>query len=158
MIVHVGGKRTHGRYLLLRQRVEVGVLWAIGLDAYLSAGPLKFNTHLPFFCSFQGINLVLVKSWPCKPRIQLSLEGNRISCLNQQWRRNCKTTRSLQLLMVTWMIMTRWTLQWLISMPGHNGFMGKLQMPRYACDCYSSPSLYSCWQDSWIWGNVWMSL
>lgn len=23
MIVHVGGKRTHGRYLLLRQRVEV---------------------------------------------------------------------------------------------------------------------------------------
>ncbi|KAK3413836.1 hypothetical protein EUGRSUZ_I02368 [Eucalyptus grandis] len=24
MIVHVGGKRTHGRYLLLRQRVEVG--------------------------------------------------------------------------------------------------------------------------------------
>jgi hypothetical protein len=25
MIVHVGGKRTHGRYLLLRQRVEVCV-------------------------------------------------------------------------------------------------------------------------------------
>lgn len=24
MIVHVGGKRTHKRYLLLRQRVEVG--------------------------------------------------------------------------------------------------------------------------------------
>ncbi|KAL4318709.1 hypothetical protein GQ457_18G017420 [Hibiscus cannabinus] len=26
MIVHVGGKRTHGRYLLLRQRVEPGRL------------------------------------------------------------------------------------------------------------------------------------
>ncbi|CAN1256083.1 B-box zinc finger protein 19 [Linum perenne] len=25
MVVHVGGKRTHGRYLLLRQRVEVCV-------------------------------------------------------------------------------------------------------------------------------------
>lgn len=23
MIVHVGGKRTHGRYLLIRQRIEV---------------------------------------------------------------------------------------------------------------------------------------
>ncbi|XP_039058673.1 B-box zinc finger protein 19-like isoform X2 [Hibiscus syriacus] len=32
MIVHVGGKRTHGRYLLLRQRVEPGRLEELGLQ------------------------------------------------------------------------------------------------------------------------------
>ncbi|XP_039006939.1 B-box zinc finger protein 19-like isoform X2 [Hibiscus syriacus] len=33
MIVHVGGKRTHGRYLLLRQRVEPGSLEELGLPS-----------------------------------------------------------------------------------------------------------------------------
>lgn len=34
MTVHVGGKRTHGRYLLLRQRVEVSFYSFIDLDCY----------------------------------------------------------------------------------------------------------------------------
>ena len=34
MTVHVGGKRTHGRYLLLRQRVEVSFYSLTNLDCY----------------------------------------------------------------------------------------------------------------------------
>lgn len=45
MIVHVGGKRTHGRYLVLRQRIEVclSVLKAVNfLVLYVFLGLLSF--------------------------------------------------------------------------------------------------------------------
>ena len=38
MIVHVGGKRTHGRYLLLRQRVEVCHLSLKRIGSYIPPG------------------------------------------------------------------------------------------------------------------------
>ncbi|XP_052879356.1 B-box zinc finger protein 19-like isoform X4 [Gossypium arboreum] len=46
MIVHVGGKKTHGRYLLLRQRVEVLVLCSFRVIRRLNrvkTGEAKIN-------------------------------------------------------------------------------------------------------------------
>lgn len=43
MIVHVGGKRTHGRYLLLRQRVEVKLLFLFYRISYLNKTSMQLN-------------------------------------------------------------------------------------------------------------------
>lgn len=48
MIVHVGGKRTHGRYLRLRQRVEVCHCRENGVMLFCF---VKFPTELTFFNS-----------------------------------------------------------------------------------------------------------
>ena len=63
MIVHVGGKRTHGRYLLLRQRVEVCNFYTERLESQSSFCYVKFLLEtFCLFCSFQGINLVILRS------------------------------------------------------------------------------------------------
>lgn len=63
MIVHVGGKRTHGRYLLLRQRVEVCNCYTERLESQSSFCYVKFLLEtFCLFCSFQGINLVILRS------------------------------------------------------------------------------------------------
>lgn len=48
MTVHVGGKRTHGRYLLLRQRVEVIFLThnQLGISVTCIFLALKFRNSL----------------------------------------------------------------------------------------------------------------
>ena len=51
MIVHVGGKRTHGRYLLLRQRVEVCDSL---LDRFLSFLYLEMLKLFPFVVVSRG--------------------------------------------------------------------------------------------------------
>ena len=50
MIVHVGGKRTHGRYLLLRQRVEVcySLLEGLGSASFIT----YVKAYLPKFTPF----------------------------------------------------------------------------------------------------------
>jgi hypothetical protein len=64
MIVHVGGKRTHGRYLLLRQRVEVCNCYTEILESQSCYFYVKFFFEtICLFCSFQGINyLVILRS------------------------------------------------------------------------------------------------
>lgn len=50
MAVHVGGKRTHGRYLLLRQRVEVCLSL---LERFCTFSvPCKWSSEFIFFDTF----------------------------------------------------------------------------------------------------------
>nr|KJB48338.1 hypothetical protein B456_008G064100 [Gossypium raimondii] len=62
MVVHVGGKRTHGRNLLLRQRVEVCYLISVKILGHkFPPGVLMCHWNLisrPLY-SFQGINLLI---------------------------------------------------------------------------------------------------
>ena len=64
MIVHVGGKRTHSRYLLLRQKVEVGNSVVFQLHPTLDmCSVLCFGSSFyTFSCSFQETNLGLRRS------------------------------------------------------------------------------------------------
>jgi len=75
MIAHVGGKRTHERYLVLRQRIKV-CFCGIDLDHIYSsecyAKTLTIFSSLSFIFSFPGISLAV---W----RIQLRTGGERIN-------------------------------------------------------------------------------
>ena len=112
MIVHVGGKRTHGRYLLLRQRVEVCNCYTEILESQSCYFYVKFFFEtICLFCSFQGINyLVILRSQVRNPQIKVRPEGDKIRLLNLQWQRTSKVIGSLLFLflMLKLMEMPRW--------------------------------------------------
>jgi hypothetical protein len=62
MVVHVGGKRTHRRFLLLRQRIEVWLLKMQGSWSILDLWYWLFFTML-CSCSFQAISLIMLTNW-----------------------------------------------------------------------------------------------
>jgi len=100
MIVHVGGKRTHGRYLLLRQRVEVCLS---GLKCFEFC--IKYVTSEAFWInmlclivlfSFQGINLAVQRNKDSNRLMIMKQEGTKISRLSSQLEKINRTTGPLQ--------------------------------------------------------------
>lgn len=85
MIVHVGGKRTHRRYLLLRQRIEVCLseleCWLRFCICFLASCDFNFSA-LAFSCSFQVISLAIQRSQGCNPLIQMEGGGNKVNHLS----------------------------------------------------------------------------
>lgn len=84
MIVHVGGKRTHGRYLLSRQRVEVCCLLPERTTNWVTSLLLYKFTVSGFLCSFQEINLGILRSRPHNQQNQVRTGEDKISHLSQQ--------------------------------------------------------------------------
>lgn len=78
MLVHVGGKRTHGRYLLLRQRVEVCELPKHQNFIMFSPYAPNLSFIWDVLSSFLGIKLVARMSWDCSMLILEVIEGNLI--------------------------------------------------------------------------------
>jgi len=86
MLVHVGGKRTHERYLLFRQRVEVCISllanmnWPRFMRVLLMHFVLKKKVNVCLQHSFQEINLVSQKIQLHNLWIQVRLKEDKIHC------------------------------------------------------------------------------
>lgn len=120
MSVHVGGKRKHGRYLLLRQRVKV-CLVQMCKSCILNKNLLLLIDYLRFY-SFQEMKQRI--HLPTNSWIQLKTRGN-IANREIQWpmmtSRIASSFRTQKQMVIEQL---RWTLDWLIWMWS---FIAKLQ-------------------------------